>query len=167
MFYLGICKTCCWYSCYCLSRTNLNLRLSVLDFVSQLWRKMLQDKIRNGKPGFEANQAPHFWRTESQKLFRFLFNQIHCYNLMQEIQFLEFMGEESNLTHAHSNCLFCMFFIRINGRYIYICALWNSEVSVGIPKYFINSASIGTVPSSCVYVVVASKGGSTVLPISI
>ena len=39
---------------------SLKPRLSVPDFVSQLWRKIdfspkLQDKIQNGKPGFEAN----------------------------------------------------------------------------------------------------------------
>ena len=37
-------------------QSSLEPRLSVPDFVSQLWRKI---KIRNGKPGFEAscNQA--------------------------------------------------------------------------------------------------------------
>ena len=40
---------------------SLEPRLSVPDFVSQLWRKIdfspkLRDKIRNGKPGFEARQ---------------------------------------------------------------------------------------------------------------
>ena len=33
---------------------SLEPRLSVPDFVSQLW-----DKIRNRKPGFEATQTPH------------------------------------------------------------------------------------------------------------
>ena len=41
---------------------SLEPRLSVLDFVSQLWRKIgfspkLRDEIRNGKLGFEANIA--------------------------------------------------------------------------------------------------------------
>ena len=61
-----------------------------------------------------------------------------------------------------------------------LCTLTNvlfflsSEVSVGVPKYFINSASIGTIPVGCVYVVVAyirrcllREVRSTVLPISI
>ena len=41
---------------------SLEPRLSILDFVSQLWRKIgrrffpkLRDKIWNGEPGFEAN----------------------------------------------------------------------------------------------------------------
>ena len=47
--------------------TSLKPRLSIPDFVSQLWRKMLwdkqklQDKIRNGEPGFEAELLPAFW----------------------------------------------------------------------------------------------------------
>ena len=43
-------------------------RLSVPDFVLQLWRKIgsnfsskLRDKIRNGKPGFEAKQLCLGW----------------------------------------------------------------------------------------------------------
>ena len=64
-------------------------------------------------------------------------------NVIQEIQLLEFMGEESKLTHAHSNCLFCMFFIRIYGKCIYICTLWNSKVSVDIPEYFIGASLSG------------------------
>ena len=67
-------------------------------------------------------QEPHFWRTEGQEHFAFLLDQknfcvwIPCNawsNLTQEIQFLEFMGG-SNLTHAHSNYLICMCFIRKN-----------------------------------------------------
>ena len=42
-------------------RASLKPRLSVTDFVLQLWRKSdfspkLQDKILNGKPGFEARK---------------------------------------------------------------------------------------------------------------
>ena len=39
-----------------------DFRLSVLDFVLQLWRfsPKLQDKIRNGEPGFEANAESSF-----------------------------------------------------------------------------------------------------------
>ena len=41
--------------------SSLEPRLSVLDFVAQLWRTdfspKLWDKIRNGKPGFEASLA--------------------------------------------------------------------------------------------------------------
>ena len=59
---------------------------------------------------------------EGQELLAFLFGPknfrvwIHCSawsNLMQEIQFLEFMGR-SNSTHARWNYLICMRFIRIN-----------------------------------------------------
>ena len=35
---------------------SLEPRLPVPDFVSQLWSK-LRDKIRNGEPGFEANET--------------------------------------------------------------------------------------------------------------
>ena len=38
---------------------SLKPSLSVPNFVSQLWRKMLRDKIRNGKPGFEASIYVH------------------------------------------------------------------------------------------------------------
>ena len=37
-----------------LYKSSLEPRLSVLDFVLQLWRK-LQDKIRNREPGLEAS----------------------------------------------------------------------------------------------------------------
>ena len=56
-------------------------------------------------------QESHFWRTEGQELLHLCVTK--NYNLTQEIQFLEFMGG-SNLTHAHSNYLICMHFIRIN-----------------------------------------------------
>ena len=35
--------------------SSLEPRLSIPDFVSQLFFSRLRDKIRNGKPGFEAN----------------------------------------------------------------------------------------------------------------
>ena len=60
-------------------------------------------------------QENHFWRTEGQELLhlcnqKLLYIWIHCSawsNLMQEVQFLEFMGG-SNLMHAHSNYLICI-----------------------------------------------------------
>ena len=50
------------------------------------------------------------------KIFTFESIATQWFNLTQEIQFLEFMGG-SNLTHAHSNDLICMCFIRINTVY--------------------------------------------------
>ena len=49
-------------------QASLKPRLSIPDFISQLWRKIggtdfspkLQDKIQNGKPGFEASIKPSF-----------------------------------------------------------------------------------------------------------
>ena len=38
-----------------LYNSTLEPRLSVLDFVSQLWRKLQDKTIRNGEPGFEGS----------------------------------------------------------------------------------------------------------------
>ena len=58
---------------------SLEPRLSVLDFVSQLWRKTdfspkLQDKIRNGKPGFEARWVMSKCTQDLQKVCTKLFS---------------------------------------------------------------------------------------------
>ena len=60
-------------------KPSLEPRLSVPDFVSQLWRKIapkLRDKIRNGKPGFKAisNQSMSaFVQSYSQSQARLMF----------------------------------------------------------------------------------------------
>ena len=49
---------------------------------------------------------------------------------LQDIQFLEFMGG-CNLTHAHSNYLNCMLFIRINTVVShYHIKFWKTEAAI-------------------------------------
>ena len=48
---------------------SLEPRLSIPDFVLQLWRKIdfspkLRDKIWNGKPGFKARGGLSWWRDQ-------------------------------------------------------------------------------------------------------
>ena len=76
---------CCCCSRYCLPRTSL---------------------LENWRPG---TACISIWSPKFLRIW------IHCSpwsNLTQEIQFLEFTGG-SNLTHAHSNYLICMRFIRM------------------------------------------------------
>ena len=68
-------------------------------------------------------QEPNFWtrlRTEAQEVFAFLFDHFRVESIamhnLQEIQFVEFMGDLYNLTPPHSNYLIC--FISINMVYV-------------------------------------------------